>query len=368
MRLFVVLIFLSSVIVAFRLEANEQGGSSAKRSWYYEQMEQWSSLLSKAGQPKSGLILETRLVNKAGEPPRLLLSARNVGVQPVYIIEGFWPAKQPPLVLIHDASGKPVPLTVRGEEYHAPERYRMWRGGAMGETVWPGDAREGELVPLADNFVLTTAGSYAVLTMNWVVGIEGALIAKPIVVTVPSPSDLGMPREPHNGLANDGLAPTTVKGDDTPAEWSRLEAKAGLVQQGYVLEADTSPATPGEMHLVVSLINIDPDEQFIPFNASDARAYRILVRGPNGKFAALNERDRAESATDMRCVHPGFKVGAGNGNGVVIPLGRWFNLTSPGEYTVMVSLPTSVGREEELWVAKPVKLVVGTEKRGSELT
>ena len=45
------------------------------------------------------------------------------------------------------------------------------------------------------------------------------------------------------------------------------------------------------------------------------------------------------------------------GNGALIPLGKWFNMTAPGEYSVLVSLPFPQSNDNAC-VAKPFKVKV----------
>ena len=96
------------------------------------------------------------------------------------------------------------------------------------------------------------------------------------------------------------------------------------------------------MNLVVSLISLVYDDKFfqdgIDFNASDPKKYRILVRGPNGKLLAVNERAREEFVVEEKNRAHACNVGAGYGNGAVIPLAKWYDMTVPGEYTVLAAI------------------------------
>jgi hypothetical protein len=137
--------------------------------------------------------------------------------------------------------------------------------------------------------------------------------------------------------------------------------KHGLVQFGCVLEADISPVTPGANHLVISLINVIPGDAGSTWHATKATEYHILVRHPNGSFVPMNEQAHKETAIDKRCDHGGNNCGEGNGNGVVIPLAQWFDMSAQGDYTVLVSLPI-----RSVWVAKPLK-VKGTRQSDTAL-
>jgi hypothetical protein len=326
-----------------KLSTRQEKSGPGRPDWYVDRVNKWESLLSKSGQHNQGLVLEARMESgKPSSPPVLLLSVRNLGVQPVDIMEGAM--EEMPMVLIRDESGKSLPMTAKGEDFHAPERLRA--GSNWSSTLWPGDVRMGRSIPLADHFVLGKSGTYTVLA------IKDDLISRPLTFTIPQ-------TDVSEGIAqpSDAVPEHDHGGKD---EWSRLEALAGRPQYGYALEADISPVTPGAGHLVVSLIGVGPHIMEIsPFHAGVATEYRVLVRDSTGRSIAPKDDARKASAADMRVVHGGsLNVGQGNGNGVVIPLAKWFDMRSAGEYTVLVSLPTKQ-QIEPVWVARPIKVQVG---------
>ena len=326
--------------------------------WYLACMNRWDALLCKAGQNKRGLVLEARLmINRPAKPPDLMLHVRNLGVQPVRIEEGA--GEQPPIVLIRDESSKSVPVTKTGEEFHAPRLFAI--GSSWTITVWPGDFRESGLIPLDAHFVLSKPGTYTVLAIKSVVGIDGYVVAKPVTFTIPPTSVSDGSHSSSYVAAGDVQNHSEKQGRSSEEKWSRLAAIAGLPKYGYVLEADISPVTPDAIHLVASLIHIigPTDINLDPSHASVATEYCVLVRDSAGRFIEVNESARNASAADKRSVRRDLlRLGPGTLSGVLIPLARWFDMISPGEYTVLVSLPTHRDTEP-LWVAKPVKVKVG---------
>jgi hypothetical protein len=159
----------------------------------------------------------------------------------------------------------------------------------------------------------------------------GVLVARP--VTFPAP------RKETNKQDTTPAGPPRA-GDVAAQEWATLESEAGLPQAGYVLEADVSPIRPTAMNLVVSLINLrryDGSNE-PPFAASDPQQYHILVRAPSGTLLAVNERARKECVIEKNNRPHGISVGEGYGNGAVIPLAKRYDMTMPGEYTVLVGL------------------------------
>jgi hypothetical protein len=102
-----------------KLSRLQEKSGPGRPSWYVDRVNDWESLLSKAGRHNQGLVLEARMESsKASSPPRLLLSVRNLGVQPVDITEGAM--EDSPIVLIRDESGKSLPMTAKGEDFHSP--------------------------------------------------------------------------------------------------------------------------------------------------------------------------------------------------------------------------------------------------------
>ena len=226
------------------LSTFSQRSGPGRPDWYINLMNQWESLLSKAGQHNNGLVLEARLVDKkAGTPPDLLLSVRNLGVQPVWTTQGA--CEQPPIVLIRDESGRSAFMTAKGEEFHAPNRLFAGSNGSV--TVWPGDVREGESIPLDANFVLVKPGTYTLLAIKSVVGINGSVISKPVTFTIPPTTAPDGSNSSSAAVSNIGQS---TKQDGREGEWSQLEANAGAPQNGYVWQADVSPVTPDAIHLV----------------------------------------------------------------------------------------------------------------------
>jgi hypothetical protein len=324
--------------------------------WYVDYINQWDSLLQKAGQSSQGLVVETRFCNiKAGKAPSMLLSVRHLGVQPITISEGA--CDQNPIVLIRDARGRSARMTTPGERFHAPNV--LWGGSVWTTTLWPGGACQGQLISLADNFVLSESGTYTLLAVKSGWGTKGDLISKPIQFTI-SQADASEGEAQSGAAVPDSRGLLNMRREDKEEEWSRLESKAGRPQYGRILEADISPIIPNAVHLIASLINLNgyDTQDITPFQAGTATEYRVVVRDPAGRMIAANEAARMASAIDMRLNNGGsFNVGQGNGNGVIIPLAKWFNMRLPGEYTVLVSLPTQQ-EGEPVWVAKPIKVKV----------
>ena len=320
--------------------------------WYASYMKQWDSLLGKAGLHQHGLVLEARIINeRLSTPSHLLLGVRNVGDGPVAIIEGAM--EERPILLVRDVTGKPVFLTDKGESYHNPN----WVAAGSNRLVeiTPGMVGDSFSIPLHENFVLKRPGRYTVLAIKSVRGCpEGVfVVARPVTLEVPESALIDAPEKQK--VKDDNQPP--ARGGVTD-EWAALEAKAGVLQQGYILEADISPVHPVDRNLIVSLVNISADAvNDTPFFASDPKAYRILLRDPSGTLVPIDEGARNGFVVTEKNRPHGCSVHLGTGNGAVIPLAQWFDMRTPGDYTVLVSLPFP-RREDSVCVAKPFKVTV----------
>ena len=99
--------------------------------------------------------------------------------------------------------------------------------------------------------------------------------------------------------------------------------------------------------------------------------YRVLVRDPDGRPVPLTPYGRQAIAAAARARGSLWKQYAAIG--AVIPLAKWFEMTKPGKYTVLVTLkapdekyrvldrhgqPTPLPADQDgpLWVAKPIKV------------
>jgi hypothetical protein len=328
--------------------------------WYIDYTNKWESLLKQAGKHSNGLVLESKLANNLdGSGPSLQLNVRNVGVQPLSITVGA--CEQPAKVLIRDESGNFAFMTPKGEEYHAPNV--LWAGSVHRETLWPGDVRRADSIQLDSNFILNKHGTFTIIPiMSWG-GIDTDVVSTPIQFTISRNSAskaTAVVANPDDELSH---VKTPRKDNTTGNDWAKLEAIAGLPQYSCVLEADVSPVIPNSFHVVASLICEGSDHRFSTSHAGAATEYRVLVRDCTGRLITMNEAARRVSASDIRVARSGpsggsFIVGVYNGIGVIIPLAKWFDIKKPGEYTVLVSLPTRQ-KSNPLWVAKPFKFTVG---------
>jgi hypothetical protein len=217
----------------------------------------------------------------------------------------------------------------------------------------PGMVRDSFSIPLREHFALTNPGRYTVLSIKSLLGVEEELIAPAVTFEIrqsgPSPDMKGHKDEQsHKKGTNDEVADG----------WAALEARVGLFQHGFVLEADLSPVRPEAMNLIVSLVQVgDDDRDFSPFFASVPSEYHILVRDPAGRLVPVNEIARKGFTTDEKNRPEGCSVGLGMGNGALIPLAKWFDMKMPGEYTVLVSFPFR-GDKEAVCVARPFNVKI----------
>ena len=170
-----------------------------------------------------------------------------------------------------------------------------------------------------------------------------------------------------------GIKPKLSVGSSQPVdkEWSALATKAGKRVAGRVLEVVDSPLAPGRAELLVSLfcqeaISESHDYDYVPTVGLNANDYRVLVRDSVGRAVRkleLTPKAAHEEKGDHKGEHylllPGYAVGA------MIPLREYFDLKQPGEYWVLVSLPSPKAGQDD-WVAEPVKVRVDGESAESK--
>jgi hypothetical protein len=91
--------------------------------------------------------------------------------------------------------------------------------------------------------------------------------------------------------------------------------------------------------------------------------YRVLVRDSLGRAVAPVAPTPAFPRTDRAELGKRFEndtsvyLHRGDAMGARIPLKKYFNLTKPGEYWALVSLPSATAGKPD-WIAEPVRVRV----------
>jgi hypothetical protein len=335
------------------------------RDWPKSRDRYWETVLREAGKLKGGLQLSVRPMHgKPGSEERLELffQVKNVGDRPVAFFQSKY--GDMPAVWIRDHRGSPAEMTKEGIEY-----YRGGVGGGGTYDLKPGYTW-GAMYDLKKHFALESGNTYTLLAAVKEPGPGFELVASPLKLELQKPG--AAPKWESAGV---GSKPPPGKVPKTPGdkEWEELSAKAGRPIMGCVLEAEMSPVSPGK--LVVSLCHedldttgarVDPTTRgiYIPEIGYMATDYRVLVRDPAGKpvpLTRVSKEPPAKEESHRKTPEPYTKMTRhlrfGDGVGALIPLKEWFDMQKPGEYSVLVSLPSS-DPSGPVWVAKPIKVTM----------
>jgi hypothetical protein len=122
----------------------------------------WAELLAAAGQPRRGCVVEAVASPAAAGPVRIVVTLTRVGDEPgtdyANPLATYGADAIDYTLLVHDSSGKRVPLSARGQAaLAAPRRlYQQNNLGRRGEAV-------GAVIPLAEWFDLAKPGEYGAL-------------------------------------------------------------------------------------------------------------------------------------------------------------------------------------------------------------
>ncbi len=361
---------------AAAMRALTESRAKWEREWPRLKDEEWPALQRSAGEAKRGVVLSLRQVRDKRAGPssvRLLFQVKNISDRSVRVWRSNY---TPDLALwIQDGAGKQVVMTKDGFEYYEP-RGRI--GGGAYQELEPGHTRA-DIYPLVKkHFVLKVPEVYTIIgaipddyvpfgPIDCVREPKDRLVSKPLTLNLTGGKRT---QDSMERRAGDSIRPRSANSQSAAGkEWTELTRNAGQLLNGCVLEAILSPISPG--NLIVSLCYHDFDrysasrswEQYItiPMTGSVVEDYRVFVRDPKGAVAPM-----AVQLSDMP--HKSDNVGKddkattclpfGSGIGAVIPMKRWISAAKPGEYTILVTLPSREANGPT-WVAEPITIQVG---------
>jgi hypothetical protein len=327
--------------------------------WEAKREKLWVPLVRQAGRPRDGVLLRAWLQPPSaavGCPARLILSLANLRDKPAAVAH-LLEVPLEPEVFARDPAGAIVKLTKKGAFLSAGPHYG---DGLMPPELPPGHAM-GSTLELPDIVRLEKPGTYSVLAVQQLQGDMSGLAVSRV---------LSLELHPATGGE---LKAKTDLADRPPAT---LLPEAGHTLGGCVLEAVLS-SLPGPPRLVVSLTCLSEaigggDEVWhhncvVEAAGGKPTDYKVVVRDAAGNAVPMNERGRkayaAPGSFESRVLRMGDATGA------IIPLAEWFDLSKPGEYTVLVSIAAPGGirlwtkkgpewRPGPTWAAKPVKITV----------
>ena len=370
-------------------------GNPAKlAAWYAECEAQWAPLAREAGRPRGGAILGLRALasGDARGPQEALLSVKNVTSRATNL--GCYDPEAVPYVLVRDAEGKAVRMTDEGLRYFSQDHIRL---STPAFVVQPGFAH-GFVVPLGRLFQLREGAPYSVLAaLGYTGDVDGRLVSNVLTLRPSSQPAAARAKEPAVTGRRPGAHLLDATGVAQENTWDRLLREAGRPRRGCVLEAVVSPADPSLLVASVTCLRTSPrargGQQWEPgagpwwwADDGDGRVdagrqpadYRIMVLAPGGRFLPLTAYGKGVIASPAP--ERGSWVPRGDAVGAVIPLYKWFDMTEPGDYAVLVTLkaPDEKWRRQEreyliaqglpalppeyeigpMWVAEPITVKV----------
>ena len=260
-----------------------------------------------------------------------------------------------PVFLLRDEAGRTVPPneSVKGMAYHE----------AFGCPVplAPGKSTPGDRFPLGLAFDLRPGAKYTLLVGGNLrsAGKPPALIVvRPLTFTAPSPDPPPAVTPTHAARpASDARDAVRDAPAATTQTWESLARFAGKEFEGLQFEAKASApaAKPDEaMTLSVALHNCGKEPILVKKWKGESD-YEILIRDATGREVPLTEKGKKFFETgdqlDTRELKPGEAINA------TLPLSELFDLKTPGQYTVLASLPV-LGDVDAVLTASPIKLEI----------
>jgi len=327
----------------------------------------WNFLFPFAGRPNGELLYSARVVVDSKAPEGgsvyLLLSLTNVSTKCIFFPGG---PRDLPGVFIRDGFGHVLELTDEGEQ-------RYWAsvtaGGSVCCPIVPPGYSGGTVIPLKAYYDLSKPGKYTVLASQQC----GAKDKKPIAgscVVVSSAATFSIGRAPQksdrkasgvsqsSAISKANLENRTL--ESKAAEWDELVRRSGQSIHHCALDVVVSPTETEATTLIVSLRRIelwDPIDNFPPDTGIYPSDYKVLVRDPSGR--SIQARLDAETQFSMQH-RPAIRMeplSPASGIGAVIPLAKWFDMKKPGDYSVLVALPSRKDKSCT-WVAEPITIRV----------
>jgi hypothetical protein len=353
---------------------------------------QWDALRARAGHVTDGLALVAHALPNSLRSPEavtVVVSIVNVSDRPIALY-GRLPAK--PFALVQSEGGRLIEATAEGHRLRESPRFISKPLEAL---LLPGYAH-GELAPIGEYFALSEGHRYTVLLADSMAAWEPP--SAPQVTGGQSPKgsppsfvDLGgmtnadlqafrkrkvvglvsppvaLHVAPARGCA-DGNASSGISASDkrvwiadrtawTEDDWSNASTVAGRLHRGCVLEVIVNRDAAGAVQLVTSLIFLEKESRDDPFVTGTLAAdYVVAVRDPNGRLLPMTSFGR-QMPKSPRPGSSSVYMQTGDAIGALFPLTRCYDMATPGEYAVLVGLPSPTATDS-LVFAKPLRVKV----------
>ena len=315
---------------------------------------QWNKLLRRAGVPNNGLLLTARAPAGAvdlAKPINLVLSLQNVSDHRI-TIAGF--RSDLPYAIVRDKQGTIIPFSKEGARRNSSSVLGYYLFSKRDVHVLDPGQANGYVLAIETLCVLDSPGEYDVMAVDSGLG----CVAKPVSFSVTEIANA--PQAVWQRAKFQCEDPSHSFGPKSPtnSDWSQLESEAGKPLEGAVLDAIVSPVNPGT--LVVSIRGSDLEQNdniSAPNSALSAANYWLLVRDSLGRPVPMRANGLEPKSNSGTCKSLGARrvtLCRGSAIGAAIRLTQLFDMKRPGEYSVLVALPSS-DSAGPVWVAAPVQ-------------
>jgi hypothetical protein len=341
----------------------------------------WDILVDRAGKPNHGRVLSARGLREeftlGTHVPFLVIT------QSVSTIVINWARRRgdDPLILVRDESDKPVARTKKGLRRFGPDWGLNYMIGSDNLAYLEPGCAEGITCDLSEFYVFEKPGTYTAIFAES--GCGGGAVSKPVRFRITAPSQSSAKVKTTAGGGNKMDAAPRF-GSDRPndKDWRRLAGTAGKAYHSLYLTALRSPVDSSA--IIVSLARLDnvqyeavpkneqqsasgqrelyyQQEGIVPApnSALSSQNYWVFVRGPSGRpFTMINHQAEPGPKPPFKpSENPETDLYIGGAIGAAIPITKWFDMTEPGEYSVLIALPSSE-QNGPVWVAEPLKFMV----------
>jgi hypothetical protein len=334
--------------VTIRVPAVEIPGVTRPR---YGSNEFWARLASSATARSAKLTLEGRIGNVDGYATLGLdLVNRSGHPIPAQIKKGD------DTILIRDSREDPVIPNKRAkDDYLADWSSKHWssKRGEETDVLYPrGDAVGDDTgasggYGLSAMYPLRAGSDYTVLAAVSLREANALVAAAPVVFRAPIPYR-HEPETPETRPLKPTPAPTVPEAQDE--RWQEYERFAGKTFEGLALQAHATAS----LQLDIELHNSSKEPILVKKWKGDSD-YELLVRDASGRSASMTEKGKkffgGGALLEIRDLKPGEAITAS------LPLTELFEMQTPGEYTVLASLPV-IGDVDAVLTAAPIKVRV----------
>jgi hypothetical protein len=202
---------------------------------------------------------------------------------------------------------------------------------------------------LSEEYPLRAGNDYTMLAAVSLREADALVVARPVAFRAPFPYRHES-ETPETRPLNPGPSPTVPV--DAGRRWQENERFAGKTFEGLALQAHATAS----LQLDIELHNSSKEPILVKKWKGDSD-YELLVRDASGRSASMTGKGKkffgGAALLEFRDLKAGEAISAS------LPLTELFDMQTPGEYTVLASLPV-IGDVDAVLTAAPIKVRVET--------